>query len=266
VDVRRLPGARVITAYLLDDERPAIERLSRMLEATGRVAILGVSTDPVDALGELARLRPDVLFLDIRMPGLTGFELLAELPHEPLIVFTTAYDEYALEAFQADSIDYLVKPIDPEQLDRALAKAERFLARGARRDDLRAVLGEITAALQRRSGGAWLARLASRSGGKITVIDVRNVTHLYARDKVTFAATAQHDFVVDQTIAELEERLDPTRFVRIHRGAILNLDHLLEVHTGFGGRLIVRLKDTRKTELTVARDRVRAFKERLGLG
>ncbi len=255
----------MITAYLLDDERPAIERLSRMLEATGRVAILGASTDPVDALAELSGVRPDVLFLDIRMPGLSGFELLAELPYQPLIVFTTAYDEYALEAFQADSIDYLVKPIDAEQLDRSLAKADRFLARGAQRDDVRAVLGEITAALHARSGGTWLTRLASRSGEKITVIDVRSVTHLYARDKLTFAATAQRDHVVDPTIAELEAKLDPARFVRIHRGVILNLDHLLEVHGGFGGRLIVRLKNAAKTELTVARDRVRALKGKLGL-
>jgi two-component system, LytTR family, response regulator len=255
----------VITAYLLDDEQPAIERLSRMLVATERIEILGTSTDPVDALGELSRLRPDVLFLDIRMPGLSGFEVLAELPHEPLIVFTTAYDEYALEAFQADSIDYLVKPIDAVQLDRTLAKAERFLARGARRDDVRAVLGEITAALHARSAAPWLARLASRSGEKISVIDVQSVTHLYARDKLTFAATAQREHVVDQTIAELEEKLDPARFVRIHRGVILNLDHLLEVHTGFGGRLIVRLKDAVKSELTVSRDRVRILKAKLGL-
>jgi two-component system, LytTR family, response regulator len=255
----------VITAYLLDDERPAIERLERMLVATGRVEIVGSSTDPLDALADISRLRPDILFLDIRMPGLSGFELLAELPHHSLIVFTTAYDEYALEAFKADSIDYLVKPVDADQLDRALTKAERFLARGAPQDDVRAVLTEITAALRSRSGGAWLTRLASRSGEKITVIDVRNVTHLYARDKLTFAATAQRAFVVDQTISELEEKLDPSRFVRIHRGMILNLDHLLEVHAAFAGRLIVRLKDTERTELTVSRDRARVLKAKLGL-
>jgi two-component system LytT family response regulator len=255
----------VITAYLLDDERPAVERLSRMLEATRRVRILGTSTDPVDALAQLSHLRPDVLFLDIRMPGLSGFELLAELPHHPLIVFTTAYDEYALDAFQADSIDYLLKPIDAEHLDRALAKADRFLARGTQHDDLRTVLGQITAALRARSAGTWLARLASRLGDKITVIDLRGVTHLYASDKLTFAATPQRDHVVDQTIAELEKKLDPARFVRIHRGVILNLDHLGEVHAGFGGRLIVRLKDAGKTQLTVSRDRARHLKAKLGL-
>lgn len=255
----------MITAYLLDDERPAIERLSRMLEATHRVRILGTSTDSVAALAELSQLRPDVLFLDIRMPELSGFELLAKLPYQPLIVFTTAYDEYALDAFQADSIDYLVKPIDAEQLDRALAKADRFLARGARHDDFRATLDRIATALHTRSSGTWLARLASRLGDKITVIDVRDVTHLYAEDKLTFAATPQRDHVVDQTIAELEAKLNPTRFVRIHRGTIVNLDHLAEVHAGFGGRLIVRIKDTRNTELTVSRDRTRHLKAKLGL-
>lgn len=255
----------MITAYLLDDERPAIERLSRMLEATSRVRILGTSTDPVGALAELQRVRPDVLFLDIRMPELSGFEVLAELPQQPLVVFTTAYSEHALEAFRADSVDYLVKPIDAEQLDRALDKAQRFLTRGGRHDDLRAALGRITAALHSSPGGAWLTRLASRSGEKITVIDLDTVTHVYAGDKLTFAATPQRHFVVDQTIAELEEKLDPARFVRIHRGAIVNLDHLLEVHAGFGGRLIVRLKDAGKTELTVARDRARVLKAKLGL-
>jgi two-component system, LytTR family, response regulator len=107
--------------------------------------------------------------------------------------------------------------------------------------------------------------LASRFGEKITVIDVRNVTHLYSCDKLTFAATPQRAYVVDQTIAELEEKLDPSRFVRIHRGVLLNLDHLSEVHSGFAGRLIVRLKDNERTELTVSRDRARVLKAKLGL-
>jgi two-component system LytT family response regulator len=265
LDDRGFPGSWVITTYLLDDERPAIERLARMLEATGRVQIIGSSTDAVDALADISRVRPDVLFLDICMPGLSGFEVLAQLVHQPLIVFTTAHDQYALEAFEADSIAYLVKPIDAEHLDRALAKADRFLARDAHHDDLRTVLGQITAVLQARSSETWLSRLASRIGDKITVVDLRSVTHLYAKDKVTFAATLQRDYIVDQTVVELEEKLDPARFVRIHRGVILNLDHLAEVHRGFGGRLIVRLKDTGRTELTVSRDRARALKTKLGL-
>jgi two-component system LytT family response regulator len=262
----------MIKAYLVDDERPAIERLSRMLKATGRVEILGGAADPTEALAALSALHPDVLFLDIRMPEISGFQLLAELPDPPLVVFTTAYNEYALDAFQADSIDYLVKPVEPEELDRALAKAERFI-RGARSDDpgaardddLRALIGRIAAStLPMWERGAKLTHLASRSGQKVSVIDLRDVTHLYAEDKLTFAATRERAYVIDQTIAELEQKLDPAQFIRIHRAVILNLDHLRELHAGFGGRMIARLKGPAQTELTVSRARVRALKDRLG--
>lgn len=253
----------MIKAYLVDDERPAIERLSRMLEATGRVEILGGSLNAIEALAALSAVRPDVLFLDIRMPELSGFQLLAELPNPPLVVFTTAYDEYALDAFQADSIDYLLKPIEPAELDRALAKAERF-SRAARDSDLRALLGRIASALPLQ-GGSILTHLASRTGQKVTVLDLRDVTHLYAQDKLTFAATRERAYLIDQTIAQLEEKLDAARFIRIHRGVIVNLDHLHELHAGFGGRLIARLKGPARIELTVSRSRVRALKDRLAL-
>lgn len=254
----------MIKAYLVDDERPAVERLVRMLKATGRVEIIGSSLDPADALAALSAIHPDVLFLDIRMPVLSGFELLAELADPPLVVFTTAYDEYALDAFRADSIDYLLKPIEPEQLDRALDKAERFM-RGGDNSDLRSLISRIASTFPMKEQSK-LTHLASRSGQKVNVIDLHDVTHLYAQDKLTFAATRERAYAVDRTITELEKQLDPARFVRIHRGVILNLDHLRELHAGFGGRMIARLKGSEKIELTVSRARVRALKDRLGLG
>jgi two-component system LytT family response regulator len=131
--------------------------------------------------------------------------------------------------------------------------------------DVRALLGQIIATLNTRPSGTSLAHLASRTGDKVKLVDLRGVTHLFARDKLTFAATLERNYVIDQTIAELEEKLNPARFVRIHRGVILNLDHLLELHTGFAGRMVARLKDPGKTELTVSRDRVRTLKAKLGL-
>jgi len=269
----------VIRAYLVDDEPLALERLSRMLEATGRVEIAGSSTDPVSAVEELRREAPDIVFLDIHMPGLSGFELLAELPDQPLVIFTTAYDRYALEAFRVNAIDYLLKPIEPDLLERALAKAERLCSGGERPPDersecepdrakpsrdVRELLAQIGATLQ-LGKSPWLDRIASRSGDKVEPIDLRRVTHFFARDKLTFAATLERSHVVDMTISELEQKLDPGRFIRIHRGSILNLDHLLELHGMFGGRMLARLKDGKKTELPVSRDRVAALKERLGL-
>jgi DNA-binding LytR/AlgR family response regulator len=198
------------------------------------------------------------------MPGLSGFELLAELPAQPLVIFTTAYDRYALEAFRVNAIDYLLKPVEPDLLDRALAKAERLTRHGERPPEVRELLARIGATLQ-LGKSAWLDRIASRSGDKVEPIDLGRVTHFFSKDKLTFASTLERSHVVDMTISELEQKLDPARFIRIHRGAILNLDHLLELHGMFGGRMLARLKDRKRTELPVSRDRVAALKGRLGL-
>ena len=116
----------MLRAYLVDDELPALKRLTRLLEATGRVEIVGSATNPTEALDWLSNHQPDVLFLDIQMPGMNGFDLLARLKLQPVVVFTTAYDQYALRAFEVNSIDYLLKPVEPEQLERALGKLEQF--------------------------------------------------------------------------------------------------------------------------------------------
>ena len=253
----------MISAYLVDDEQPALDRLARMLAATERVELLGASVDPVDALGTLSRNRPDVLFLDIHMPELSGFELLRALPKPPLVVFTTAYDEHALQAFQENSVDYLVKPVGVEALDRALSKVERFV-QGTRDFDVAAALGRIVSILDQGSRSAWLTHLTSQVGQKLKVIDTSDVSHIVARDKLTYAVTADKSYLIDNTIQELEARLDPARFIRIHRGVILNLAYLDELHGYFGGRAVARLNDAKGTKLTVARSRVRALKETLG--
>jgi two-component system LytT family response regulator len=227
------------------------------------VHVTGSNTDPVKAVEELCVALPDLLFLDIHMPGLSGFDLLAELPEQPLVIFTTAYDRYALEAFRTNSIDYLLKPIEQAHLDRALTKAER-LSPDKRPVEVRELLRQIGASLN-LSGNPWLERIASRTGDKVEPIDLRRVTHFFSKDKLTFAATTERSHVVDLSISELEKKLNPTTFIRIHRGTILNLDHLLELHSSFGGRMVARLKDGKKTELQISRDRVTPLKRRLGL-
>jgi two-component system LytT family response regulator len=176
-----------------------------------------------------------------------------------MVIFTTAYDQYALEAFQVNSIDYLLKPIEPGHLDRALTKAERM---SGPKTDLRALLREIGNKLEKSPA---MERIASRSGDKVELVEIGRVTHFFASGKLTFAAASERNYVVDQTISELENKLDPARFVRIHRGVILNLDHLQELHSGFGGSMVARLKNPQKTELPVSRDRTRVLKARLGL-
>ena len=245
----------LLRAYVLDDERLAVLRLSRLLTDTGRVEIAGSATDPEEALAFLRRNPVHVLFLDIQMPGMNGFELLARLDHEIPVVFTTAYDKYALNAFEVNSIDYLLKPVERDRLDRALDRLSKT------RGDVRSLARELAAELSPRRG---LERVASRVGERTTILDAARVTHFVARDKLTFAVAGGRDHVVDFTLAELESRLDPRRFVRIHRATLLNLAFAQELYPGIDG-MLVRLKDEKKTELAVARDRVRELKERLGI-
>jgi two-component system LytT family response regulator len=248
-----------LRVYLLDDERLAVERLKRLLDATGRVTIVGTSTDPEAALEFLRTHAVDVLFLDIQMPVLTGFELLDRLDRDVAVVFTTAYDRYAIEAFGVNSVDYLLKPIEPERLERALDKIERFA--GQAPPDVRALAKQLAAEL---APNRRLERIASRVGERTTVLDVARISHYASKDKLTFAVVNGHEHVIDFTLSELEARLDPRRFTRIHRGTIVNNAFVQELYPGVDG-VLVRLKDEKRTELSVARDRVRELKERLGI-
>ena len=252
-------------AFLVDDEPLALRRLERMLREDGRVEILGTATDPERASLEIELLAPDVLFLDIQMPALTGFDLLGRLDQQPLVIFTTAYDQYALRAFEHHSVDYLLKPVEQEQLDRALSKLERMVGGEAPRPEIQELLRRIASAMQPQQNAAGLDRIPSRSGERVHFLELARITHFFAEDKLTYAATAEKNWVVDRTIAELEEKLNPTRFVRVHRSTIVNLDFVDELYSWFGGRMMLRLKDHKKTEITVSRERLKELKERLGL-
>lgn len=252
-----------LKVFLVDDEPLALKRLTRLLRATERVEILGSASDPEDAIIEISEMQPEVLFLDIQMPILNGFEMLARLPFQPIVIFTTAFDQYALRAFEVNSIDYLLKPIEAEQLDRALNKVERL--RGtAQKPEWQNAIEELAAALKTKQKH-FPDRIASRLGERTQFIELENVTHFTAEDRLTFAVTATKKYAVDYSITELEQKLDPQDFVRIHRSTLLNTNYVQEIHQWFAGRVLVRLKDERQTELAVARNRVRILKERLSL-
>lgn len=217
-----------------------MKKLARLLREAGRVKIVGSTTNPHAALEFLSKNPIDALFIDIQMSGLTGFELLSKLPNEPLVVFTTAYDEYALNAFEVTAVDYLLKPIAPQHLDRALTKLERL------------------------HGTQVPVRIASRLGEKVVFVELDEITHFYAKDKLTFAATESRDYIVDNTISDLEHTLDPAHFIRIHRSTLVNLRYVKELRSWFTGGLALRLRDTRQTDLQVARDRAREVRRRIG--
>jgi two-component system LytT family response regulator len=162
-----------------------------------------------------------------------------------------------LKAFEVNSIDYLLKPVEPEELDHALNKLEHFQA-GRGQVDLRGVLEAL-------SRSASLQRIPIRMGERTRFLEVGRITHFFTEDRLTFAAADGKIYAVDCTIAELEQKLGPSRFFRIHRGTLVNLDWLEELTPWFTGRMAARLKDEKRTELTVARDRVRLLKQHLGL-
>jgi len=249
----------MIRAFVVDDERLAVQRLTRLLNDTGRVTIAGSATDPQDALDTLRDADVDVVFLDIQMPEMTGIELVERLDRNVPVIFTTAYDRYALEAFAVNSIDYLLKPIEAERLEKALDKLERL--RGQNAPDVRALAKQLAKEL---APGRRLERIASRVGERTTVLDVVRITHFFAKDKLTFAVSGGREHLVDYTLSELESQLDPRRFVRIHRATIVNAAFVGELYPGVDG-LLLKLKDDAKTELSVARDRVRELKDRLGI-
>ena len=249
----------MIRACIVDDESLAVDRLKRLLADTGRVDVACAEIDPEAALTFLQSHDVDVLFLDIQMPDLTGFELLERLESPPFVIFTTAYDEHALRAFGVNSIDYLLKPIEPDRLDHALDKLARVTAQP--RPDVRALARELAAQL---APTRRLERIASRVGERTTVLDVARISHFVSRDKLTFAVVSGREHVVDQTLNALEARLDPRRFVRIHRATLLNIAFVQELYPGVDG-VLVRLRDDAARELPVARDRVRDLKDRLGI-
>ena len=244
--------------YLVDDEPLALRRLARLLAATGRVEIVGQSTDPEEAVAAIPGADVELVFLDISMPTLDGFDVCARLPASVMVVFTTAHNEHALRAFQTNAIDYLLKPIRDEDLARALDKHDRLreLPAQAAHDQLAAAMAQILAARPER--------IASRLGDRVHLIDLDRITHFVAEDKLTYAVTAERNYVVEPSIADLEERYARAGFFRIHRATLVRLAAIAELASTSEGTK-VRLGDAKRTELAVARERAKALKDKLGL-
>ncbi len=253
-----------LRAYLVDDEPLALERLRRLLVQTGKVEVAGSTTVPEEAVAALTADPPDVCFLDIQMPRLNGFDVLAKLPCQPIVIFTTAFDQYALKAFGVNSVDYLLKPIETEALERALKKVEGLRQlKGEAQPEFQTLLKQVTESL-RQTRPEYLERIASRLGDRIWFLDLDRVTHFYAEDKLTYAVAEGKAYCVDHSISDLETNLDPKKFFRIHRSTMVNVGSIKELTSLPGGTLNVRLNDAKGTDLTVARDRVREFKSLVG--
>jgi two-component system LytT family response regulator len=221
---------------IVDDERPARDRLRRMLALHPEVELVGEARDAVEALELVARLAPDALLLDIQMPEVSGLELAASLPAPaPLVVFVTAYDQYAIPAFDANAVDYLLKPYDQERLRRALQRLRGRLA-------LLPAKGAAAAAALAALAGQPLRQLLVSERGATRVVPVDDISWLESADNYVVLHTAAGRPLLRQTLAGLVERLGE-RFVRCHRRAAVRLDRIASVHPLDKGDAELLLRD-----------------------
>jgi len=252
----------LLRVVLVDDEPLARARARRLLAGIGGTEIVGEAGSVPEALKVVEAQRPDLVLLDVQMPGEDGFALLAKLEHRPAVIFVTAYDQYAVRAFEENAVDYLLKPFRAERLAAALARARTELTRP---DDLSRRLEELLAAVGPRARAAThLDRFTVRLGQRQLIVKAEDVLWFGAEDKLVFAATETHRHYVNFTLDDLERRLDPVRFVRVHRSAIANLDRAAALRPGFAGTWRLQMNDAARTEVPVSRARARQLRERLG--
>lgn len=241
---------------IVDDESPARERLKRLLAHIEGVELIGEAESGIQAVEMIERERPDLVLLDIQMPGLGGFEVMEALEDPPPVIFVTAYDEYAIRAFEVNALDYLLKPFSRERLAKAIRRAQETLAE---EEDFPAQLGPLLESLAAQ--GQYLARLAVRDRDRIRVLDVGGVDWIGIEGEQVMVHVGDQVYPVRRTLTELEARLDPARFFRAHRAAIVNLDRVKEVIPWFKGSHKLRL--TTGAEVDLSRARARALRKRL---
>ncbi|HEX8319774.1 LytTR family DNA-binding domain-containing protein [Longimicrobium sp.] len=242
-------------AIAVDDEPPALKRLSSLLAEVPGVRLVGTYDDPREAVPAIERERPDLLFLDIQMPEMTGFELVAALGDEcPLVIFVTAYDEHAIRAFEVNALDYLLKPVQRERLAATLARArERLSTRSASE-----IQAQLHAVLRGMGAGAP-ARVAVRTGTRVLLLDPATIDRVEADGNTLTLYAGRERVEFRETLTAFEARLPPGRFVRVSRSTVVNLASVRQVEPWFNGDYVLILADGAKvTTGRTYRDRVRA--------
>ncbi len=259
-------GERPLRVVVVDDEPPARAILEKLLAADPEIELAAECGSGEEAVEAIRRERPDLVFLDVQMPGLDGFGVLAELASEelPAIVFVTAYDRYAVQAFEVHALDYLLKPFDDERFAEALGRAKQTI----RRDQVEALSRRLVGLLEEGAGQRpergqrYLERLMIRSGGRVVFVRVEEIDWIEAQDYYVRVHAGGKRHLLREALAALEEKLDPERFVRVHRSAIVNLDRAREMRPAFKGSWVLLLEDG--TRLKIARQRRAELERRLG--
>jgi len=256
-----------IRVMVVDDEQLARDELCYQLEQLGDVEVLAQAGNGVEALAAAGRLQPDLIFLDIQMPGLNGFEvarrLLEQKDQAPALVFVTAFDQHAVEAFEVNAVDYLLKPVDTGRLEQALARARRRLSAdrpGPVNDQLERLVKMMANRQIRRD------QVAVRVGERFLLVQAEEIIYASLADEsiniVTGQVTGTSNY---RTLDELQARLDPEVFWRVHRSHLVNINKIKEIVPWFSRNYILRMKDTKGTEIPVSRTQTKRLREYLKL-
>ena len=248
-----------IRALIVDDEPLARRRIRRFLDRNGSVDVIGECGDGMSAISAICDKKPDLVFLDVQMPEMTGFDVIRKVGPEqmPVTIFVTAYDRYALRAFDANAIDYLLKPFGHERLDRALKRAQERMAGRLNVRDLQTVL-----ATWETQKPKYLERLTVAENGRILLIEAKEIDWIGACGNYAQIHAGHRTYEIRQTLVALEGRLDPREFARIHRSTIVNIRRIREIQPWFRGHHLVILHNGQ--ELRMSRYQ-REVAERLGI-
>lgn len=246
---------------IIEDEIPAVKRLQRLLDETDPNAEVVATIDSVEsAINWLRNFSPpDLIFLDIQLADGVSFDIFEQIEVNCPIIFTTAYDQYMLKAFQVNSVDYLLKPIERADLQRALAKFRKLYATEERQDFT--ALQKLMASFAQPQN-TYRKRFLVKRGQSLVHIDVGRVSYFYSEDGVTFLIDSERQrFALDRTLDELEKELDPTIFFRINRAYVVAVSAVAKIHKYFNNRLKLDLIPAAKADTIVSRDRVKSFKQ-----
>jgi len=260
-----MPVPPPLKVLIVDDEPLARQRLEDLLNQQPDVEIIGMVNNGRKAVEAILHSKPDLVFLDVQMPGLTGVEVVQEIgaAQMPVVIFVTAYDQYALKAFDLAALDYLVKPFDDERFEQAFERARQVLKLHEFKD-----LGDRLVPLLERPAEPsppprFLERIAVEMRGQVRVVQVRQIEYITASGAYAELHVGPQTFIIRERMQTLEERLDPEVFFRIHRSTIVRLDQIEALLYNSGGDYAVRLKDGAR--LGISRGRREALEQRLGL-
>jgi two-component system LytT family response regulator len=252
-----------IRTLIVDDEPLAREKLRRFLDDVDDFEVVGECRDGREAFEAIDRQRPDLVFLDVQMPEMDGFEVLENLPQDelPTVIFVTAYDQYALKAFDVHAVDYLLKPFDRDRFKKALERARTEIERrevGEMREKLLALLGDAGV-----RGARHPERLVVKSSGRVVFLKVDDIDWVDAAGNYVKIHAAGETHQLRETMSRLEDRLDPEKFLRIHRSTIVNIERIRELQQQFHGDYLVVLKNGQRLTLSRSyRDRIQELLDR----